>query len=123
MSGTMWLPWVVGGIALGWAAGRGRFRFGDVFGLFFEEPQVARFVAVAETAGGVKLPNPSTDFHIPNLHAPGLRDGSLPVIFFRTRHTGRPTFQVRLNSTILTNYTFESDDPQHSWHEIIPAGA
>jgi hypothetical protein len=46
------------------------------------------------------------------------------VIFYRTRHTGKPHISVRLNSTPLTQYTFVGDDPpERCWHEIIPAGA
>lgn len=90
--------------------------------LFFEEPEVARYVAVAETLGGVTVPNPLSDHHFQNIHAPGLEERTIPVIFFRTRHTGRPTFKVRLNSTDLTQHTFVNDN-LHSWHELIPAGA
>ena len=43
---------------------------------------------------------------------------------FRSRHTERPRFSVRLNATHLTQYTFVGEDPpERSWHEIIPAGA
>ncbi len=92
---------------------------------FFEEPEVARYVTVAGTAGGFTIPEPAfpiSDRHIQDIHAPGLITDSLPVIFFRTRHTKRPTFSVRLNSTPLTQHTFTNDGP-HSWHEIIPTGA
>jgi len=94
-------------------------------GLFFEEPEVARYVTVAGSAGGFTIPDPASpvsDRHIQHIHAPGLINVSFPVIFFRTRHTGRPTFSVRLNATPLTQHTFADGSP-HSWHEIIPAGA
>lgn len=93
---------------------------------FFEEPEVARYIPVFGTAGGFVLPDPAagiSDRHIQQIHAPGLLNGSFPVILFRTRHTGRPRFSVRLNATPLTQLTFETDQPIHSFHEIIPAGA
>jgi hypothetical protein len=95
---------------------------GAVVGFFFEEPEVARYVTVAESAGGLTIPDPLSDHHFQRIHAPGLINGSLPVIFFRTRHTRSPSFSVRLNATLLTQHTFANDGP-HSWHEIIPAGA
>ncbi len=95
--------------------------------LFFEEPEVARYVTLAASAGGFTIPDPAaelplSDRHFPGIDAPGLINGSLPVIFFRTAHTGSPSFSVRLNSTRLTQHTFTDSGP-HSWHEIIPAGA
>ena len=92
---------------------------------FNEEPRVARYVTLAETAGGLTIPdaaNPLSDRHLQNIHVPGLLNGSLPVIFFRTKNTGRPTFSVRLNNTQLTQHTF-ADGGLNSWHEIVPAGA
>ena len=94
-------------------------------GLFFEVPEVARFVTVAESAGGFTVPDPGSgisDRHIQPIHAPGLIVGSLSVIFFRTKHKGKPRFSVRLNSTPLTQHTFAEDGP-NSWHEIIPSQA
>jgi hypothetical protein len=101
-------------------------RTGPLGEVFFEEPEVARFIAVPGTAGGFQLPEASgsNDRHIQQIHAPGLLGGSAPVIFFRTRHTNRPRIQIRLNATPLTQYTFvDADPPERSWHEIIPAGA
>ena len=102
-------------------------RTGPVGGLFIEEPEVARYLAVPGTGGGFQLPDPSSgisDRHIQQIHAPGLLSGSAPVIFFRTRHTERPRFSVRLNATHLTQYTYvATDPPERTWHEIIPAGA
>jgi hypothetical protein len=93
--------------------------------LIFEEPQVARYLAVAGTGGGFAVPDPtsgSSDRHFQQIHAPGVVSDSLPVIFYRTRYTGKPIFSVRLNSTHLTRYTFTGEDPPTaSWHEIIPA--
>ena len=104
-----------------------RARTGPNGQMFFEEPEVARYIAIPGTGGGFQLPDPGSgqsDRHIQQIHAPGLLSGSAPVIFFRTRHTERPRMSVRLNSTPLTQYTFVgTDPPERSWHEIIPAGA
>jgi hypothetical protein len=44
------------------------------------------------------------------------------VIYYRTRHTGKPIFSVRINEARLTDCTFTDADPaEHCWHEIIPA--
>ncbi len=105
-----------------------RFVFNRVQ-LFFEEPEVARYVTLAGSAGGFTIPDPSaelpiSDRHFQDIDAPGLINGSQPVIFFRTTHTGTPSFSVRLNSTPLTQFTFTNAAPgPHAWHEIIPAGA
>lgn len=94
-------------------------------GLFAEVPEIARFVAVAESAGGFTVPDPGSgisDRHIQHIHAPGLIVDSFSVIFFRTKHRGKPRFSVRLNSTPLTQQTLAEDGP-NSWHEIIPLRA
>jgi hypothetical protein len=92
--------------------------------LFLEQTRVARYLALAETAGGFTVPDPATgisDRHFQPIGFPGLVEGAA-VIFFRTRHTGRPTFTVRINQASLTRYTFTDADPaERSWHEIIPA--
>jgi hypothetical protein len=96
-----------------------------VSGLFFEEPEVARYIVLPESAGGISIPDPTfpiSDRHIPGIQAPGLVQGSRAVIFFRTRHTKTPAFSVRLNTTPLTQHTFGESGP-NSWHEIIPPGA
>lgn len=102
-------------------------RTGPAGELFIEEPEVARYLAIGGTGGGFQLPDPasgSSDRHIQQLHAPGLLTSRAPLIFFRTRHTGRPRFSVRLNATHLTQYTFvATDPPERTWHEIIPTGA
>ena len=101
----------------------------DRIGSLFEEPEVARYVAVGESAGGFTIPDPAAplplgDRHIRDIHAPGLTNGSRPVIFFRTTHTGNPAFSVRLNATRLTRHTFSTaDSAPRCWHEIVPAGA
>lgn len=100
---------------------------GPVGDFFIEETEVTRHVALADTAGGFTLPGPSSqgsDRHFQQIHAPGLRAGSRPVILFRTRHAKTPRFSLRLNSTTLMQHAFaENDTRHHSWHEIAPAGA
>jgi len=92
-------------------------------GLFAEVPEIARFVAVAESAGGFTVPDQGLSArHIQHIHAPGLIVDSFSVIFFRTKHRGKPKFSVRLNSTPLTQQTLAEDGP-NSWHEIIPLRA
>jgi hypothetical protein len=47
---------------------------------------------------------------------------SASVISYRTRHTGRSTFTVRINEAPLTQFTItDHDPPERAWHEIIPA--
>jgi hypothetical protein len=101
-------------------------RTGPKGQMFFEEPEVVRYIALAGTGGGFQLPDPGSgqsDRHIQQIHAPGLLSSSAPVIFFRTRHIERPRLSVRLNATPLTQYAFVgADPPERAWHEIIPAG-
>jgi hypothetical protein len=92
--------------------------------IVFEQTTVARYVAVAETAGGFTIPSPDfplSDRHIEGIEFPGVTE--IPsVIFYRTRHTGRPRFTVRINDARPTDYTFtDNDPPERAWHEIIPA--
>jgi hypothetical protein len=96
-------------------------------GGLFDETQVARFVTVAGSGPGFTVPDPTSplplnDRHIQDIDAPGLVGGSLPVIMFRTTHTGSPSFSVRLNTTRLTQHTFAAVGP-YTWHEIVPKGA
>jgi len=89
-----------------------------------EEPEVARYIALVGTAGGFQLPDPASgqnDRHIEGIQAPGLLSGSAPVVFFRTRHTKRPRFSVRLNATRLTQYTFVAADPAERSFSVPPA--
>jgi hypothetical protein len=89
--------------------------------LTIQVTQVARYRAFPETAGGFELPTAqSSDRHI-QFSLPGVV--ALPaVIYYRTRHTGRPAFSIRLNEATLTQYTFVADDEaERTWHEIIPA--
>lgn len=104
-------------------------RLLDRIATFFEEPEVARYVTLVGSAGGFTIPDsaaglPLSDRHFQDIHAPGLIPGSQPVIFFRTAHTKKPRFSVRLNSTPLTQHSFSgSETIPHAWHEIVPAGA
>jgi hypothetical protein len=44
------------------------------------------------------------------------------MIYYRTRHTGKPAFSVRINDVTVTQYTFvDGDEAERAWHEIIPA--
>jgi hypothetical protein len=90
----------------------------------FEETRIARYLALAETAAGFTIPDPAhplSDRHFHPIEFPGVIE-SPSVIFFRTRHTGKPSFSVRINQASLTRYTFtDADPPERSWHEIIPA--
>jgi hypothetical protein len=89
--------------------------------LTFEVTQVARYRAFEETAGGFTLPSAeSSDRHF-FFSLPGAV--ALPaMIYYRTRHTGKPAFSVRINDAALTQYTFVAgDEAERTWHEIIPA--
>ena len=98
---------------------------GNVLPLFFEEAEVARYIVLPESAGGFTLPDPQSqinDLHV-QIGAPGLLDDSLPVVFFRTTHTGSPSMAVLLNDRQLTLHTFgDADGGPRSWHELVPAG-
>jgi len=86
-----------------------------------EQTQVARYRAFEETALGFALPTVhSNDRHF-FFALPGAI--ALPaVIYYRTRHTGKPVFSVRVNEATVTEYTFVSgDEAERTWHEIIPA--
>jgi hypothetical protein len=98
-----------------------------VIGGFFEEPRVTRHIIVTGSGTGFTIPDPAAtlplnDRHIQDIHAPGLVDHPLPVIMYRTTHTGSMSFSVRLNNTRLTQHTFSGTVP-HTWHEVIPKGA
>jgi hypothetical protein len=83
--------------------------------------QVARYRAFEETSGGFVLPNSAgSDRHF-FFSLPGVI--ALPaVIYYRTRHTGKPAFSVRVNDVTVTQYTFvDGDEAERTWHEIIPA--
>lgn len=99
--------------------------FGPAAPLFNEEIAVARFVTVAGSDGGFTIPDPTfpiSDVHLSDIAAPGIINGLTSVVFFRTTHTGTPTFSIRLNSTQLLQHTFNHGGP-HAWHEIISPGA
>jgi hypothetical protein len=89
--------------------------------LTIEVTQVARYRAFEETSGGFALPSAeSSDRHF-FFSLPGAV--ALPaVIYYRTRHTGKPAFSVRINEARLTQYNFvDGDEAERCWHEIIPA--
>jgi hypothetical protein len=96
---------------------------GGTHTVVLEETVVTRYVALAETAGGFTVPGPdgSSDRHFFGIEFPGVTE-TASVIYYRTRHTGRPTFTVRINHAQLSQYTFtDQDPPERTWHEIIPA--
>ena len=92
--------------------------------LVIEQTMVTRYLALAETAGGFTVPDPAlpiSDRHFQPIEFPGVVEAAA-VILYRTRHTGKPTFTVRINDARLTQYTFSDGDPaERCWHEIIPA--
>jgi hypothetical protein len=97
----------------------------DLFPSFSEVNQVARYVTVAGSGSGFTVPDPNatlplSDRHILEIHLPGLVVDAPAVIFYRTSHTGNPSFTVHLNPTRLTSHAFGDVGP-NSWHEIIPA--
>lgn len=86
-----------------------------------EVTQVARYRAFEETAGGFALPDSkSSDRHF-FFSLPGAI--ALPaIIYYRTRHTGKPAFSVRVNEVTVTQYSFvDGDEAERTWQEIIPA--
>jgi len=100
-------------------------RLENFGGLFFEETEVARYVTVAGSDAGFTIPSPTSplsDRHVQQIQLPGLVTGPLPVLFFRTTHTGTPDFSIRVNTTPVFGLTLPAGGP-HSWHEILPVGA
>jgi hypothetical protein len=87
-----------------------------------EETQVARYHAFEETAAGFAVPD-STGINDRHFFFSLAGAIALPaVIYYHTRHTGRPSFSVRINDATLTQYTFvDGDEAERTWHEIIPA--
>jgi hypothetical protein len=89
--------------------------------LTIEQTEVARYLALEQTAAGFTLPSAeSSDRHF-FFSLPGAV--ALPaVIYYRTRHTGTPAFSVRVNDATVTQYNFvDGDEAERTWHEIIPA--
>jgi hypothetical protein len=97
----------------------------NVLGLFYEEAQVARLLTFAESVGGFVVPDAGavSDRHL-QFDAPGVLDGSLPVVFFQaTADGGRASFSVRLNSgPHLAEATIENDGT-HPWNKLARAGS
>ena len=98
----------------------------NVLGLFYEEAQVARLLTFAESVGGFVVPDAAgiSDRHI-QFDAPGVLDGSLPVVFFQTTaDADKASFSVRLNSgPHLVEATIENDRSPHSWNKLARAGS
>ena len=89
--------------------------------LTIEQTEVARYLALEQTAAGFTLPSAeSSDRHF-FFSLPGAV--ALPaVIYYRTRHTGTPAFSVRVNDATVTQYNFvDGDEAERTWHEIVPA--
>lgn len=89
--------------------------------LTIEQTEVARYLALEQTAAGFTLPSAeSSDRHF-FFALPGAV--ALPaVIYYRTRHTGTPAFSVRINDATVTQYDFvNGDEAERTWHEIVPA--
>ena len=99
-------------------------RIDSLGSLFLEETEVARYVTVAGSDPGFTIPGPSSgsDHHVQAIHLPGLVVGQLPVLFFRTAHTGSPELSIRMNATTVFRLRLP-DGERHAWHEILPAGA
>lgn len=99
-----------------------------VLGLFYEEVDVARCLTFSESIGaGFTIPDTTTqinDRHI-QFDAPGVLDGSVPVVFFQTVADASPaSFSVRLNTTPhLAIATIENDNSPDSWHKLARPGA
>lgn len=126
-----WLAGLVGGFAIGMAAGRSR-RLLSIFPLSsifpdFQAPDVARLVTAPQSVGGFTVhgidgSNQPNDREI-DIQTPGLVDGTVAVIFYRTTHTGNGSFHVRVNVMQTTEHTYsDSDRGPFSWQETIPAG-
>lgn len=97
----------------------------NVLGLFNEEAQLARLLTFAESVGGFVVPDAAGigDRHI-QFDAPGVLEGSLPVVFFQAAADGdRASFSVRLNSgPHLVEATIENREPR-SWNKLARGGS
>ena len=100
--------------------------------LTIEQTEVARYLALEQTAAGFTLPSAeSSDRHFFfSLPGAALSRRVRPrgavalraVIYYRTRHTGTPAVSVRINDATVTQYDFvNGDEAERTWHEIIPA--
>jgi hypothetical protein len=118
-----WLAGLAGVFAVGMAVGRSRLWLPPIVGLFFDEPDVARLLPVPQSVPGFTVPdtNGANDFHIQDVQAPGLVEGSVAVIFYRATVTGSGSFHVRVNSPQPLEHTFSASGSS-SWQEVIPAG-
>lgn len=90
----------------------------------YEEPNVARFLAVPGSDAGFLIPSdahPLGDLHIQGLDAPGVANGMPALLLFRTEYTKGARFSVRLNSS--SEFRFEArESAAKSWHELVAPG-
>jgi hypothetical protein len=98
----------------------------NVFPLFREEVQVARYLAFPESVGGITIPDPESGINDRHLQfdVPGLVERSHAVVFLGTTpHTAEVSFTVRLNNwPHLVKHTVTEGRIQ-SWHAVTPPGA
>jgi hypothetical protein len=87
---------------------------------FSEVIEVARYLTLADS--GFTIPDPSTDRHLQDINVPGVTSEPA-VLFFRTKQSGSVTFSVRLNAQSVLQGVTSVSGAQHSWHEVLPAGA
>lgn len=122
MKRTSWIP-LVGGAALGWAAGRAGL-FDNVVDLFVERPEVARLTTVSATSGGITLSaNTISDQHLQGIAAPGIISGSTAILFIRTTHSGKVRFTVRFaasNQHLISHEFSQGEVGPRSWHVFVP---
>jgi hypothetical protein len=98
----------------------------NVIPLFREEVQVARYLPLSESVGGITIPDPGSGINDRHLQfdVPGLVEGSHAVVFLGTTpHSAEVSFTVRLNNLAhLVKHTVTEGRIQ-SWHAVTPPGA
>ena len=98
----------------------------NVFPLFREETEVARYLAIPHSVEGIVIPGPPpglSDRHL-QFDAPGVIAGSNAVVMFQTTpHDAEVTFSVRLNNTPHLVTATVSDGRRESWHEVAQRDA
>lgn len=99
-----------------------RSRLTQVSSLSIQGAPGTRYITVDESIDGFTLPGELKDERsFESIQAPGVSATSSAVVFYRTAHTGHPSFQAVLNGRDLTHRTFSDSDP-HSWHRVVPPG-
>lgn len=98
----------------------------NAISLFYEETDVARFLAFPESLGqGFTVPDPQTGIDDRGLRfdAPGAHDQSIAAILFQTRpNTKNVSWSVRLNANPhLVLETLDNSAPR-SWCKLAAAG-